>query len=100
LRRNDPLAADFLAYEEALLFDVREGDDISPDDEGMELATVEAVQAEASQGRSPKSARGTMGLALRLRSMMPQDDEPTSGPEPPSKPSRTRHGSLRSTLTI
>jgi hypothetical protein len=22
--------------------------------------------------------------------MMPQDDEPTSGPEPPSKPSRTQ----------
>jgi hypothetical protein len=25
----------------------------------------------------------------KLRSMMPQDDEPTSKPEPPSKPSRT-----------
>jgi hypothetical protein len=26
----------------------------------------------------------------RLRSIMPQDVEPTSGPEPPSKPSRTQ----------
>jgi hypothetical protein len=26
----------------------------------------------------------------RLRSIMPQDDEPTSGPELPSKPSRTQ----------
>jgi uncharacterized protein YfcZ (UPF0381/DUF406 family) len=30
-------------------FDLREGDDIAPDDEGMELATIEAVQAEAAR---------------------------------------------------
>jgi hypothetical protein len=30
-------------------FDVREGEDISPDDEGMELASLEAVQTEAAR---------------------------------------------------
>jgi hypothetical protein len=30
-------------------FDVREGEDISPDDEGMELASLAAAQAEAAR---------------------------------------------------
>ncbi|MCK1518343.1 hypothetical protein IVB22_38860 [Bradyrhizobium sp. 190] len=30
-------------------FDLRKGDDIAPDDEGMELATIEAVQEEAAR---------------------------------------------------
>jgi hypothetical protein len=44
-------------------FDVREDEDITPDDEGMELPTLEAVQAEAAialaemEGHSPKQAK-------------------------------------------
>jgi hypothetical protein len=30
-------------------FDLREGDDVAPDEEGMELTTLEAVQAEAAR---------------------------------------------------
>ncbi|WP_376701148.1 DUF6894 family protein [Bradyrhizobium australiense] len=29
-------------------FDIREGDDVTPDDEGLELTTIEAVQVEAA----------------------------------------------------
>ena len=40
-------------------FDVREGEDISPDDEGMELASLEAVQAEAARALT-EMARDTI----------------------------------------
>jgi hypothetical protein len=30
-------------------FDMREGDEIAPDEEGMELSTIEAVQEEATR---------------------------------------------------
>jgi hypothetical protein len=44
-------------------FDVREVDDISPDDEGMELASLEAVETEAARALT-EMARDTVRSRL------------------------------------
>jgi hypothetical protein len=44
-------------------FDVREGDDISPDDEGMKLASLEAVETEAARALT-EMARDTVRSRL------------------------------------
>ena len=36
-------------------FDIREGDELAPDDEGLELSTVQAVQEEAARSLAEMS---------------------------------------------
>ena len=37
-------------------FDLRDGDELTPDDEGLELSTMEAVQEEAARSLAPQAA--------------------------------------------
>jgi hypothetical protein len=61
-------------------FDVREGDDISPDDEGMELGSLEDVQTEAARALT-EMARDTIrkrvdGAGHRMTIDVRDDDGP------------------------
>ena len=60
-------------------FDIREGDEIFPDEEGLELSTIEKVQEEAARSLADmaRDAIGTLGTSSRQMSIEVRDD---SGP--------------------
>ncbi|AHY49531.1 MULTISPECIES: DUF6894 family protein [Bradyrhizobium] len=60
-------------------FDIREGDEIFPDEEGLELSTIEKVQEEAARSLADmaRDAVGTLGTSGRQMSIEVRDD---SGP--------------------
>ena len=52
-------------------FDMREGDEIAPDEEGMELSTMEAVEEEAAHtladmARDAMRSRSTDGAGYQM----------------------------------
>jgi hypothetical protein len=61
-------------------FDIREGDELAPDDEGLELSTVQAVQEEAARSLA-EMARDAVrkhhdGAAHRMAIEVRDDDGP------------------------
>jgi len=60
-------------------FDIREGDEIFSDEEGLELSTIEKVQEEAARSLADmaRDAIGTLGTSSRQMSIEVRDD---SGP--------------------
>ena len=60
-------------------FDIREGDEIFPDEEGLELATIEKVQEEAARSLADmaRDAVGTLGTSGQQMSIEVRDE---SGP--------------------
>jgi len=60
-------------------FDIREGDEIFPDEEGLELSTIEKVQEEAARSLADmaRDAVRTLGASSQQMSIEVGDD---SGP--------------------
>ncbi|NOJ43116.1 DUF6894 family protein [Bradyrhizobium australiense] len=61
-------------------FDLREGDDISPDEEGMEFATVEAVQQEAARSLADMARDAVMKRHNGAASDLAVDVRDENGP--------------------
>ena len=50
-------------------FDIREGDDFAPDEEGLEFSSIQAVQEEAARSLWPRTPFGrSMVGSIRWRS--------------------------------